>query len=51
MEAAQEVEQKQRKELEVLKSMDLSRFAIKGTEQDWDKALGQGPKSQVSVKR
>lgn len=50
-EAAEEVEKKQKRDLEVLKNVDLSRYAIKGSEQEWDKALSQGPKAQISVKR
>lgn len=51
-EAAKELEKKQKKELEKLKKENLSQFAIKGTEQEWNKALGsKGHKKLISVKR
>ena len=50
--AAKEVADKQKKELESLQSMDLSQYSIKGSEQDWDQALGGRSKpGVVSVKR
>lgn len=51
-EAAKELEKKQKKELEKLKKENLSQFAIKGSEQEWDKALkSKGTKKLISVKR
>ena len=50
---ALEVTEKQKKELEVLKKMDFSRYSIKGTEDDWSEALKNGGagKGSVYVKR
>lgn len=51
-EAAQELKMKQKKELEKLKSQNFTQFAIKGSEEEWQKALiGKNKKSIVSVKR
>ena len=52
-EAAEEVIQKQKKEAAVLSGIDLSNYEIRGSEQDWQKALaGSGEKKGlVSVKR
>ncbi|GJQ85735.1 hypothetical protein Trydic_g599, partial [Trypoxylus dichotomus] len=50
-EAAQELQKKQKKELEKLKKENLEKFAIKGSEEEWSKALNtKGKKSLVSVK-
>ena len=50
MEAAEEVAQKQKKEVELLKDMDLTQFNIKGSEQEWGDALKGGAKGVVSLK-
>lgn len=51
-EAAKELEKKQKKELEKLKKENLSQFAIKGSEAEWDKVLtNKGKKNIISVKR
>lgn len=51
-EAAKELKKKQLKELEKLKNENLTHFAIKGSEEEWQKALtGKNKKSIVSVKR
>ena len=51
-EAAKEVSEKQKKDLDVLKGLDLSQFSIRGSEEDWDHALSSGkPAGLVSVKR
>ncbi|KAM7435703.1 N-acetyltransferase 10 [Porites harrisoni] len=47
-EAAKEMKEKQKKELEKLKHLDLSEFAISGKEEDWQEALSSG-KSNVNV--
>ncbi|CAH3158897.1 unnamed protein product [Porites lobata] len=47
-EAAKEMKEKQQKELEKLKHLDLSEFAISGKEEDWQEALSSG-KSNVNV--
>ncbi|KAI0242812.1 RNA cytidine acetyltransferase [Lamellibrachia satsuma] len=50
-EAAKEVSEKQKKDLDVLKGLDLSQFSIRGSEEDWDHALSSGkPAGLVSVK-
>ena len=50
-EEAKILEKKQRKELVKLKKDSLSQFAIKGTDNDWKKALTtSGKKSVISVK-
>lgn len=49
-EEAAKIEKKQKKELLKLKKESLSQYAIKGTEQDWSKALKAGKSSVVSVK-
>lgn len=41
-EAAGELEERQREELQRLKRMDLDEFAIRGSELDWKSALGAG---------
>lgn len=51
-EAAKELKKKQLKELEKLKNENLTQFAIKGSEEEWQKALtGKNKKSIISVKR
>lgn len=51
-EAATELQKKQKKELEKLKKDNLSQFAIKGSEDEWGKALKvKGGKNIVSIKR
>lgn len=47
------LKKKQRIELEKLKQENLSRYAIKGTEDEWGKVLGSSgkTKSVISVKR
>ncbi|KAK2187051.1 hypothetical protein NP493_180g07027 [Ridgeia piscesae] len=50
-EAAKEVSEKQKKDLDVLKGLDLSQFSIRGSEEDWGQALSSGkPAGLVSVK-
>lgn len=50
-EAAGALERKQKKELKRLQKESLSNFAIKGTDEDWGKALSTNKSSIVSVKR
>lgn len=51
-EAAQELQKKQKKELEKLKNESLSQFAIKGSEEEWGKVLtSKGKKNIITVKR
>jgi len=47
------LKKKQREELEKLKKENLTRYAIKGTEDEWGKALGNTGKTKsiISVKR
>lgn len=47
------MKKKQRAELEKLKQENLNRYAIKGTEDEWGKALGKTGKTKtiISVKR
>lgn len=49
-EAAQKIKEKQMEDLKKLKEMDFSEFAIKGSEDDWEKALHSGRKTLVSIK-
>lgn len=49
-EEAKKLENKQKKQLIKLKKESLAQYAIKGTEQDWGKALKLGKTSIVSVK-
>lgn len=49
--AAKELEKKQKKELSRLKKENLSQYAIKGTEEEWGKALAANKSSIISVKR
>ncbi|KAK3103722.1 hypothetical protein FSP39_021375 [Pinctada imbricata] len=49
-EAAKEIERKQKKDLAILKDMDLSQYHVKGSEEDWNKALSTGSKQLVSIK-
>jgi hypothetical protein len=45
------VKKKEKKKLAELQKTDLSQYAIKGSEVDWDQALGGGKQGLVSVKR
>lgn len=47
----QELEKKQRAELKRLKRENLSSFAIKGTDEEWGKALSKNKTTVISVKR
>lgn len=47
--AAKEVEAAQKKELAILKDLDLTQYEIKGSEQDWKQALSSGSK-MISIK-
>eukprot|EP00057_Strongylocentrotus_purpuratus_P027106 XP_011681580.1 PREDICTED: N-acetyltransferase 10 [Strongylocentrotus purpuratus] len=50
-EAAAVIEAKQKKELAALKGLDLSRYAIRGQESEWDDALKSGKKKNlISIK-
>lgn len=49
-EAAKAIEKKQKKDLAILKDMDLSQYHVKGSEEDWNKALSAGSKQLVSIK-
>ncbi|XP_044254594.1 RNA cytidine acetyltransferase [Tribolium madens] len=50
-EAAQELQKKQKKELEKLKNESLTQFAIKGSEEEWGKILtGKGKKNIITIK-
>ncbi|KAG8283704.1 N-acetyltransferase 10 [Homalodisca vitripennis] len=48
--AADELKKKQSEELKKLKKENLSQYAIKGSESEWDKALSKGSKNLISVK-
>lgn len=48
---AKELEKKQKKELKRLQNENLSAYAIKGTEDEWGKALAKNKSSLISVKR
>lgn len=51
-EAAKELKKKQIKELNKLKNENLLHFTIKGSEEEWQKALtGKNKKNIISVKR
>lgn len=51
-EAAKDLQKKQKKELEKLKKENLEQFVIKGSEDEWAKALtGKSKTSIISVKR
>lgn len=51
-EAAKELKQQQIKELKKLQNENLTQFAIKGSEEEWQKALtGKNKKNIISVKR
>lgn len=51
-EAAKELKKKQMKELNRLKNENLTHFAIKGSEEEWQQALtGKNKKNIISVKR
>ncbi|XP_059479969.1 RNA cytidine acetyltransferase [Neocloeon triangulifer] len=50
-EVAKDLKAKQMKQLEALKKENLAQYAIKGSEQEWDKALtGSVTKSMITVK-
>ncbi|GIY12631.1 RNA cytidine acetyltransferase [Caerostris extrusa] len=49
-EAAKEIEEKQKQDVLNLKDLDLSQYAIKGSEDDWEKVLFSGRKALVSIK-
>ena len=49
-EAAKDISAKQKKELERLKKDNLAQFAIKGGDDDWNKALTNSKTSVISVK-
>ncbi|KAK5643619.1 hypothetical protein RI129_007464 [Pyrocoelia pectoralis] len=50
-EAAKELQEKQKKELEKLKNENLEQFAIKGSEEEWKKVLSsKGGKNLITVK-
>lgn len=48
---AKELAKAQKKELKRLKNENLSAFAIKGTDEDWGKALSSNKSGIISVKR
>lgn len=49
--AAREVEEKQKRDMEALKKLDLSQYSIKGNEGDWTEALSASKaSSMVSIK-
>lgn len=48
--AAKDISAKQKKELEKLKRDNLSQFAIKGDDDEWNKAIGSSKTSVISVK-
>lgn len=52
-EAADELKKKQKKELDKLKKDNLTQFAIKGSEDEWGKALQESKsgKNIISIKR
>ncbi|XP_054718825.1 RNA cytidine acetyltransferase-like [Uloborus diversus] len=47
---AEKVKQQQTENVEKLKDLDFSQYAIKGSEEDWEKALHSGRKTLVSIK-
>lgn len=47
----QKLKEEQKKELEKLKKENFAQFAIKGSEEDWERALSSGTKAVVSIKR
>ncbi|KAK4885895.1 hypothetical protein RN001_002166 [Aquatica leii] len=50
-EAAKDLQKKQRKELEKLKNENMEQFAIKGSDEEWSKALSnKGGKNLITVK-
>lgn len=49
-EAAAEVKKQEKKKLASLEDQDLSQYVIKGSEQDWGKALAAGKQGLISVK-
>lgn len=50
-EGARELAKAQKKELKRLKNENLSAYAIKGTDEEWGKALSSNKSSIISVKR
>lgn len=50
-EGARELAKAQKKELKRLKNENLSGYAIKGTDEEWSKALSSNKSSIISVKR
>ncbi|XP_028411491.1 RNA cytidine acetyltransferase-like isoform X2 [Dendronephthya gigantea] len=49
-EIAEEIKEKQKEKTEMLKSMDLSQYAIAGKDNDWNEALkGKGPSQMISI--
>lgn len=50
-EAAKEIEAKQKMEAKKLQDMDFSEYAIKGSEEEWQKAVAAAQKTLVSIKR
>ena len=50
-EAAAEVKKQEKKKLASLEDQDLSQYVIKGSEQNWGKALAAGKQGLISVKR
>jgi N-acetyltransferase 10 len=50
--SVQDVKAKQVKQLDALKKLNLSQYAIKGSEEEWSKALtSSATKSMISLKR
>lgn len=47
--AAKEVEATQKKELAILKDLDLTQYEVKGSEHEWKQALSSGSK-MISIK-
>lgn len=50
-EAAKKIKKQHKEDALKLKDLDVSQYAIKGTEDDWDKALFSGRKTLVSIRR
>ncbi|GFU22064.1 RNA cytidine acetyltransferase [Nephila pilipes] len=49
-EAAKKIQEKQEQDALKLKDIDISQYAIKGSEEDWEKALFSGRKALVSIR-
>ncbi|GFQ81189.1 RNA cytidine acetyltransferase [Trichonephila clavata] len=49
-EAAKKIQKKQKQDALKLKDLDVSQYAVKGSEEDWEKALFSGRKALVSIK-